>query len=86
MSVYSGFATRNQESTYFKFVNKLVSLLSLEILSKRLGGKDHHDINSFSVNGDGGGHLGEKDHQNIQSPACHGEAEISGTPFFKKYI
>jgi len=35
MSVYSGFATRMQETTYLKFVEKLLSLMSGEILILR---------------------------------------------------
>ena len=35
MSVYSGFATRQQESTYNKFVLKLIQILSDEVLAKR---------------------------------------------------
>jgi hypothetical protein len=35
MSVYSGFATRQQETTYFSFVDKLIRLFADEILARR---------------------------------------------------
>jgi hypothetical protein len=35
MSVYSGFATRKQETTYNNFVYKLIQILADEILNKR---------------------------------------------------
>jgi hypothetical protein len=35
MSVYSGFATKQQESTYNKFVSKLIQILSDEVLTRR---------------------------------------------------
>ena len=35
MSIYSGFATRQQESTYNKFVHKALEILSEEVLKKR---------------------------------------------------
>lgn len=37
MSVYGGFATKTQESTYFKFIDKLLQLFSDEILARRKG-------------------------------------------------
>jgi hypothetical protein len=35
MSVYSGFATRKQETTYNNFVYKLIQILADEILNRR---------------------------------------------------
>ena len=38
MSVYSGFATRQQESTYNKFVYKLIEILSEQVVAKKKAG------------------------------------------------
>jgi hypothetical protein len=38
MSVYSGFATRKQETTYNNFVFKLIQIFGDEILIKRKNG------------------------------------------------
>ena len=37
MSIYSGFATRNQESFYNKLTEKLIQLLSMKIVATLKG-------------------------------------------------
>ena len=39
MPPHSGFATEEQETVYYRFLSKLVRLLSDDVLAKRKGGK-----------------------------------------------
>ena len=57
MSIYSGFATRQQETTYNKFMFKTLQIMAEEISGRKRGPtvyKDGDSVSNMSINyGDG---------------------------------